>query len=380
MNYMYIILQIKLSILKAFFVKVSRKGIACYMDNSILILIKKIEQKHDLNRDELIQILKNNDCNQELFSAADRVRNKYVGDEVHLRGIIEFSNICKRNCLYCGLRSSNTNIKRYRLTSDQIIEFASNAVEYGYKTIVMQSGEDEYYTVDKLKYIITNIKKMDAAVTLSIGEKTYEEYKAYKEAGADRYLMRIETTDKKLYEYMDPGMSHENRKLCLKNLKQLGYELGTGCLVGLPNQTIESLADDILFFRDVEADMIGLGPFVPNQDTPLKNYKSDGNFIMSLKVMALTRLLIPDANIPATTAMETLNPNGRIIALQSGANVVMPNVTEGEYRKLYALYPGKVCISDTPSHCRGCITSKIKSIGRSIASSKGFRVKNKVFH
>lgn len=350
------------------------------MDDSILSLIKKAEKKHDLNRDELVQILKNNACNEELFSTADRVRKKYVGDEVHLRGLIEFSNICKRNCLYCGLRFSNTNVKRYRLTPDQIIEFASKAVEYGYKTIVMQSGEDEYYTVDKLKYIITNIKKMDVAITLSIGEKTYEEYKAYKEAGADRYLMRIETTDKKLYDYMDPGMSHENRKECLKNLKQLGYELGTGCLVGLPNQTIESLADDILFFRYVEADMIGLGPFVPNQETPLRNCKPDGNFIMSLKVMALTRLLIPDANVPATTAMETLNPNGRIIALQSGANVVMPNVTEGEYRKLYALYPGKICTSDTPSHCRGCITSKIESIGRSIASSKGFRVKRGVFN
>lgn len=350
------------------------------MNDSILSLIKKAERKHDLDKDELVMILEDEYCNDELFKTADRVRKKYVGDEVHLRGIIEFSNICKRNCLYCGLRSSNKNIKRYRLTPERIIEFASKAVEYGYKTIVMQSGEDEYYTIDKLRYIISNIKKMDVAVTLSIGEKTYEEYKAYRDAGADRYLMRIETTDKGLYENMDPGMSHENRKECLKNLKKLGYELGTGCLVGLPDQTVESLADDILFFKDIGSDMIGLGPFIPNKDTPLKDCKVEGNFIMSLKVMALTRLLIPDANIPATTAMEALNPNGRIIGLQSGANVVMPNVTEGEYRKLYALYPGKICTGDTPSHCKGCITYKIQSIGRSIGTGKGFRVKRRVIN
>ncbi|NMM65328.1 [FeFe] hydrogenase H-cluster radical SAM maturase HydE [Clostridium sp. P21] len=341
--------------------------------NKNLELIKKAENKHDLYRDEIIELLKDGYCNEELFKAADRVRKEYVGDEVHLRGLIEFSNICKRNCMYCGLRRSNKNVKRYRLTPDEIIDLAKKAVGYGYKTVVMQSGEDEYYTVEKLKYIITNIKKMDIAITLSIGEKTMEEYKAYKEAGADRYLIRIETTDKKLYEDMDPGMSYEDRKRCLKALGSLGYEVGTGCLVGLPGQSIESLADDILFFKEIGADMIGLGPFIPNEDTPLAKEKG-GDFNMSLKVMAIIRLLMPDTNIPATTAMETINKNGRIIALQSGANVVMPNITEGEYRKLYALYPGKICTGDTPDHCRGCITEKIKSIGRTVSESKGFRI------
>lgn len=337
-------------------------------------LIKKAELAHVLDREEIIKILEDDNCNEELFNAADRVRKKYVGDEVHLRGLIEFSNMCKRNCLYCGLRASNKNVERYRLSPDEIIDLAKKAVSYGYKTIVMQSGEDDFYTVDKMKYIISNIKKLDVAITVSVGEKTFEEYKAYKEAGADRYLIRIETTDKALYEDMDPGMSHEERKRCLKDIKELGYEVGTGCLVGLPNQTLSSLADDILFFKEIGADMIGIGPFIPNEDTPLKDEKG-GEFTTSLKVMAITRLLMPDVNIPATTAMESLNKNGRIIALKSGANVVMPNVTEGEYRKLYALYPGKICTGDTPAHCRGCITGKITSIDRVVSDTKGFRIK-----
>jgi iron-only hydrogenase maturation rSAM protein HydE len=342
--------------------------------NNILDLIRKAEETHTLDKNEIMRLLEDDSCNEELFNAADRTREKYVGDEVHLRGLIEFSNICKRNCLYCGLRASNSNVKRYRLTPDEIIELAKKAVDYGYKTIVMQSGEDEYYTVDMMKYIISNIKKLDVALTLSIGEKTIEEYKEYKDAGADRYLIRIETSDKKLYEDMDPGMSHDERMRCLSDLRSLGYEVGTGCLVGLPGQTIESLTNDILFFKEIGADMIGVGPFIPNEDTPLKDAKG-GEFTMSLKVMAITRLLMPDINIPATTAMESLDKNGRLIALKSGANVVMPNVTEGEYRKLYALYPGKICTGDTPAHCRGCITGKIKSIGRVVSEAKGFRVK-----
>lgn len=345
------------------------------MDDKSLQLIKKAEETHNLSKEELVILLEDNSINEELFSAADRVRKEYVGDEVHLRGIIEFSNTCKRNCLYCGLRAANKNVERYRLMPDEIIDLAKKAVGYGYKSIVMQSGEDDYYTVDMLTSIISNLKKMDIAVTLSLGEKTFEEYKAYKEAGADRYLIRIETTDEKLYEELDPAMSHENRKRCIRDLKSLGYQIGTGNLVGLPNQTIESLADDILFFKEIDADMIGLGPFIPNEDTPLKDAKGR-EFTMSLKVMALTRLLLPDINIPATTAMETLNKNGRIIALQSGANVVMPNITEGDYRKLYALYPGKICINDTPGHCFNCISGKIRSIGRTVSTSKGHSLKS----
>lgn len=340
----------------------------------MLELINKAEQTHELSKEELVALLSSNEYDKDILEAADRTRKKYVGDEVHLRGLIEFSNICKRNCLYCGLRYGNKNIKRYRLQPEEIIELARKGKEYGYRTVVLQAGEDEFYTVDKMKQIIKGIKELDLAITVSIGEKSFEEYKAYKEAGADRYLLRIETTDKKLYEHLDPGMSHDDRKRCLEDLRALGFEVGSGIMVGLPGQTIESLAGDILFFKKIGADMIGIGPFIPNEDTPLSSEKG-GQFELSIKVMALTRLLLPDINIPATTAMESLNKQGRIIALQSGANVVMPNITEGEYRKLYALYPGKICVGDTPAHCRNCITGKINSIGRVVSKDYGFRKK-----
>lgn len=342
----------------------------------MLEIINKAENTHSLEKNDLVALLSDNTFDEEIFKAADRVRKKYVGDEVHLRGLIEFTNICKRNCLYCGLRRDNKNISRYRLTEEEIINFARKAVSYGYKTLVLQGGEDDYFTKERLVNTLKEVKKLDVAITLSIGERPYEEYKIFKEAGADRFLIRIETTDKKLYEDLDPGMSHDERKRCLKDLRELGYEVGTGSLVGLPNQTVESLAEDILFFKSIDADMIGIGPFIPNEDTPLAK-EAGGTFDMARKVMALTRLLLPDSNIPATTAMETLNKNGRLLALQSGANVVMPNVTEGEYRKLYALYPGKICTGDTPAHCRNCITGKIRSINRSIGEDKGFRKSRK---
>ena len=336
-------------------------------------LLKKAEETHELNKTEIIELLKYPfTLHSSLFTSADEIRRKYVGDAVHLRGLIEFSNYCKQNCLYCGLRRDNKNVTRYRLEPEQIIDFAKNASELGYKTVVLQSGEDPYYTIDKMKYIISEIKKFDLAITLSIGEKTFEEYEAYKQAGADRYLIRIETTDKNLYEKLDPDMDWENRLKCLQQLKSLGFEVGTGCLVGLPEQTLESLADDILFFKKINADMVGIGPFIPNNNTPLSS-SSGGSFELALKVMAITRLLLPDINIPATTAMETLNPNGRLIALQSGANVVMPNVTQGDYRKFYEIYPGKICVNDTPDKCRGCISGKIASIKRSISTDYGFR-------
>ncbi|BCZ44251.1 [FeFe] hydrogenase H-cluster radical SAM maturase HydE [Clostridium gelidum] len=335
-------------------------------------LIEKAKTTHNLNKEEILELLQNDDINEELFKAADETRQEYLGDYVHLRGLIEFTNICKRNCMYCGLRRDNKNLERYRLTEEEILDFTKKAVTYGYKTIVLQGGEDDYFTKERMTNIVKEIKKLGVALTLSLGEKTYDEYKAFKEAGADRYLIRIETTDKKLYEDMDPNMSFEERLNCLNNLRNLGYEVGSGILVGLPNQTLELIARDILFFKEINADMIGIGPFIPNEDTPLKDAQG-GDLTLALKVMALTRLLLPDINIPATTAMESLTPNGRIIALQSGANVVMPNVTEGDYRKLYALYPGKICTGDTPAHCRGCITGKVTGLGRIISDDYGFR-------
>ncbi len=335
-------------------------------------LIENLETTGKITKEKLVSLLLPNQWDTELFQAADRVRQQYMGDAVHLRGLLEFSNICRQNCLYCGLRRDNSRIERYRLEPAVILDFARKAKSYGYRTVVLQSGEDSYYTVDKLVQLLRDIKKLDLAITISIGEKTREEYAAYKKAGADRFLLRIETTDKALYEQLDPGMSWDNRVRCLLDLKSLGYEVGSGSLVGLPGQTISSLADDILFFKELDADMIGIGPFIPNGDTPLKDASGD-NFLLSVKVMALSRLLLRNINILATTAMETLHPQGRLLALQSGANVVMPNVTEGDYRRLYALYPGKICIDDTPAHCRGCITGKILGIGRFVSTDYGFR-------
>lgn len=339
------------------------------MNNKDLLI--KAQNTHLLEKDELVSILKDDSINEFLFQTADKVREKYVGNEVHLRGLIEFSNICKQNCFYCGLRKNNTEAKRGRMTKKEVIHYAKKAMEYGYKTVVLQSGEDSFFDTEKMCEIIQEIKALNLALTLSIGEKTKEEYKAYKDAGADRYLLRIETTDKELYKKMHPRMSYENRVSCLKNLKELGFETGTGCLVGLPSQTDENLAQDILFFKELDADMIGLGPFIPCPETPLAK-EQGGSFIKALKVMSLTRILLPDINIPATTAMETLVENGRVLALRSGANVVMPNVTDGEFKKNYEIYPGKAGLNNTPEEYKRSITEKILSIGRTISDDYGF--------
>ena len=327
-----------------------------------------------MNKQEIIDILSDDTKNDWLFKEADKIRKENVGDEIHLRALIEFSNICKRQCFYCGLRSPNKEVERYRLSKEEILVAAKKAVDLGYKTVVLQSGEDDNYYADKMCDIIRAIKKLNVALTLSMGEKTFDEYKAYRDAGADRYLIRIETTDKKLYEEMHPNSSFENRVRCLEDLKTLGYEVGTGCLVGLPNQTIDSLADDILFFKEIDADMIGIGPFIPHNQTPLKEEKQ-GDFWLALKVMALTRINLPSINIPATTAMETIYPNGRIIALQSGANVVMPNVSAQECRAKYQIYPNKAGINDNEFEMRKCLEEKFMQIGRTISKEKGFRKK-----
>lgn len=331
------------------------------------------KQPADLNRNKIIGLLKSSD--NELFIKADSIRKNSKGDFIHLRALIEFTNICKCNCFYCGLRCGNKKVKRYRLTENEILECTKKAVDAGLRTIVLQGGEDSYWTQDKLCRLIDKIKKYDVALTLSIGERSYDEYKAFKEAGADRYLLRIETTDKNLYKSLHPNMDFENRLRCLKYLKSLGFETGTGCLVGLPGQTIDSLANDILFFKELNADMIGIGPFIPHPDTPLANANKD-NFNLALRVMAIARIMIPDANIPATTAMETLKENGRIIALNSGANVIMPNFTDIIHKKNYEIYPNKNRLNDSPDKCISYIKLMIEKIGRKISMTKGFRKDN----
>lgn len=310
----------------------------------------------------------------ELYRRADDVRREAVGDAVHLRGLIEFSNICRNDCLYCGIRRGNRQVQRYRMTDEELVETAKRAAALGFQTIVLQSGEDMHFDQARMCHIIEQIKRLDVALTLSVGERDYEDYKAFRDAGADRFLMRIETTDRDLYNRLNPGMSWERRHECLLMIRDLGYELGSGIMVGLPGQTVESIADDLLYLKDIGIDMAGIGPFIPHPETPLAG-EAGGTLEQALRTMAIMRILMPDINIPATTAMESLHPQGRIMALQAGANVVMPNVTEGEYRRLYELYPGKICVNDTPAHCRSCIGLKIRSIGRTIGQGRGGHVK-----
>lgn len=326
-----------------------------------------------LDRSSIIELLTVTPAD-ELYRRADEVRREAVGDDVHLRGLIEFSNICRNDCLYCGIRRGNRQVQRYRMTEEELVETAKRAADLGFQTIVLQSGEDLYFDQARMCRIIEQIKRLDVALTLSVGERDYEDYKAFRDAGADRYLIRIETTDRDLYHRLNPGMSWEHRHECLLMIRELGYELGSGIMVGLPGQTVESIADDLLYLKDICIDMAGIGPFIPHPETPLAN-ESGGTLELALRTMAVMRLLMPDINIPATTAMESLHPQGRIMALQAGANVVMPNVTEGEYRRLYELYPGKICVNDTPAHCRSCIGLKIRSIGRTIGQGRGGHMK-----
>ena len=322
-----------------------------------------------MDKEEIIALLNTNN-EQSLFKKADAVRHTYVGDEVYLRALIEFSNICRNNCFYCGIRKSNGNVARYRMSEDEIIKRAQNAANMGFKTVVLQSGEDLHFNTLRMCHLIEQIKKFDVALTLSIGERTYEEYNAFRDSGADRYLMRIETTDKNLYAKLHPNMSWQHRHECLLMIKELGYELGSGIMVGLPEQTTDSIAADLLYLKELGIDMAGIGPFIPHPDTPLKDEKG-GTLSLALRTMAVMRLLMPDINIPATTAMESLHPKGRLMALQAGANVVMPNVNTSEYKKLYELYPNKICVNEEPVQCKTCIGIKIQSIGRKIGTTYG---------
>ena len=340
-----------------------------------IIMIQQVKQNHDiLDRQDIIGLLTDVPA-EEVYSRADLARASAVGDEVHLRGLIEFSNICRNNCLYCGIRRDNTKLQRYRLAEDELVETARHAAQMGFQTIVLQGGEDMHYDRSRMCRIIEQIKSMDVALTLSVGEREYADYKAWRDAGADRYLMRIETTDRDLYHRLNPGMSLQHRHECLLMIRDLGYELGSGIMVGLPGQTIESITDDLIYLRDIGVDMAGIGPYIPHPETPLAR-EQGGTLELSLRTMAVMRLIMPDINIPATTAMESLHPQGRIMALRAGANVIMPNVTEGEYRQLYQLYPGKVCVNETPAMCQSCIGLKIKSIGRTIGQGRGGHVKS----
>ncbi|MCE5286429.1 MAG: [FeFe] hydrogenase H-cluster radical SAM maturase HydE [Pelosinus sp.] len=290
-------------------------------------LLSSAEISHSLEKTDIVMLLQEDEMNEALYEAADRVRKAYVGDEVYLQVLIGVSSICHQNCMHCSLRRDNSIVKRYRLEAERVLELVKKAGADGCKTVVLQSGEDKYYTVEKLQDTIYKVKNMDISVTLSIGERTREEYQAFKEAGADRFLLPIETTDKKLYDVLNPGMSFLNRLRCLKDLKEMGYEVGSGCVVGLPNQSLTSLAEDMLFFKEFAAETVVIEPFIPCNNTPLF-CGNGGAFTLSRKLMAIARLLLPNANIPVTNIMAVQDFAGEFKALQSGANVVMSNVAE----------------------------------------------------
>ncbi len=340
-------------------------------------LCSDAEKGKALTREEIIELLVCEDqYSNIILEAADRVRQGEVGDHVHLRGLIEFSNYCKRNCEYCGLRRANKKLNRYRLEIEEVIDTAKNAERLGYRSVVLQSGEDPYYTVDKICKIVEGIKSStDLAITLSCGEFSYEEYKQMREAGADRYLLRFETSSKELYKKLHPDSDYDQRIQCLNDLRRAGFQVGSGFMVGLPGETPEILADNLLLLRELDVDMAGIGPFIPNPDTELGE-ENGGLLIDALKAVAIARLLLRNAHLPATTALGTLDPRGREKALCAGANVVMPNVSPMKYRELYALYPNKICVTDDPGHCRNCITGKINGLGRSVAKDHGHTLKN----
>ncbi|MFP4355494.1 MAG: [FeFe] hydrogenase H-cluster radical SAM maturase HydE [Phycisphaerae bacterium] len=337
-----------------------------------------------MTHDEIQQWLQTTDPArlEELWARADQVRKENVGDEVHLRGLIEISNICARRCGYCGLRVDNRKIDRYLMTTEEILACADEAAGYGYGTVVLQAGETPRITSDWISEICRQIKqRTNLAITLSLGERTEEELAAWKAAGADRYLLRFETSNPELFAKIHPPLRDgaPGRMDVLRILARLGYEVGSGVMIGIPGQTWADLANDILAFAKLDLDMIGVGPFIAHPDTPLglADYASDDQQVpsseeMTYKVVALTRIVCPKANIPSTSALATLNlKQGRELGLQRGANVVMPNLTPTKYRALYEIYPAKACIKETAVQCKACMAGRILSIGRKLGKGRG---------
>ncbi|MGL4774577.1 MAG: [FeFe] hydrogenase H-cluster radical SAM maturase HydE [Clostridium sp.] len=340
-------------------------------------IIDKLYEKNNASREELEFLLNNikEDEQNYLIEKAHSTRMRTYGNKVYMRGLIEFTNYCKRDCVYCGIRRSNKNSERYRLTYEEIMECADIGNSLGYKTYVLQGGEDDYFTDEKMVEIIKGIKKKypKNAITLSLGERSYESYKKMFEAGADRYLLRHETATKELYEALHPGASFENRRKCLKDLKEIGYQIGAGFMVGLPNQTNEDLVNDLLFVKELNPHMCGIGPFIPHKDTPLKEEKG-GSLEKTITMLAIVRLLLPDVLLPATTALGSIDPQGREKGIKAGGNVVMPNLSPTTVREKYSLYDGKICTGDEAAECRQCIERRIKNAGFEVEITRGDNV------
>lgn len=336
-------------------------------------LVDKLFETGDLSDDELKILIESDEFNEPLAEAADIRRRENYGDKVYIRGLIEFTNYCRNNCYYCGIRRDNKKAERYRLTKDEILLCCDEGYRLGFRTFVMQGGEDPYYTDEMICDIVSKIKSRypDCAVTLSIGEKPRESYQAFFDAGADRYLLRHETADPEHYGKLHPeAMSLENRKRCLFDLKEIGYQVGSGFMVGSPYQTTENLLSDLRFLQKLQPDMIGIGPYITHADTPFAEFKS-GDVMLTLRLVSILRLMFPYALIPSTTALGTIHPQGRELGLKAGANVVMPNLSPVSVRKLYLLYENKICTGEEAAQCRGCLERRVESAGYKIVTDIG---------
>lgn len=338
-------------------------------------LIDQLTEKHSLSKSDWVEVIEG--LNPELSAYAAQkavsVRENIYGKAVYTRGLIEFSNYCKNDCRYCGIRRSNKCADRYRLSEDEILSCCREGYSLGFRTFVLQSGADGYYTDDRMEEIIRSIKKAypDCALTLSIGEREEISYRRFFDAGADRYLLRHETADKAHYESLHPaGMSFEHRINCLWTLKSIGYQVGCGFMVGSPGQTAETLAEDMIFIKELQPDMVGIGPFIPHHQTPLGEEPA-GSLEMTLYLLSLLRLLKPNLLLPATTALGTIDPKGREMGILRGANVVMPNLSPVRVRKKYDLYDNKICTGDEAAECRHCLGRRMESIGYGLVIDRG---------
>ena len=338
-------------------------------------LILKLEKEHFLTDEEFKVLLEDNSKETADFLAerATAVKKEIYGTDVYIRGLIEFTNYCKNDCYYCGIRRGNDKADRYRLTKEQILDCCEVGYNLGFRTFVLQGGEDGWFTDEQMIDIIKAIKAgyPDCALTLSIGEKSYESYKAFYDAGADRYLLRHETADECHYGKIHPKeLSLANRKQCLYNLKEIGYQVGCGFMVGSPFQTAENIIEDLKFIKELKPNMVGIGPFVPHKDTPFKDYEQ-GSLELTLKLLSIIRLMLPHVLLPATTALGSINPLGREKGILAGANVVMPNLSPRDVRKKYLLYDNKICTGDEAAECIVCMKNRMKSIGHEVVVSRG---------
>ena len=338
-------------------------------------LVEKLYCTGDLTNSELAALIETDDGETAalLKKYADEVRRKYYGTKVFLRGLIEISSYCKNDCLYCGIRRSNKDADRYRLTKEQILACCENGYGLGFRTFVMQGGEDAYFTDDVMADIISEIRRKypDCAITLSLGERSRDSYERMKKAGADRYLLRHEAADEELYSKLHPAeLSLENRRNCLFTLRELGYQVGAGFMVGAPFQTTSHLIRDLRFLQELQPQMIGIGPFVPHHSTPFADEKG-GTLELTLRLLGIIRLMFPKVLLPATTALGTIAPNGRELGLMTGCNVVMPNLSPVKVRKKYDLYDNKICTGEEAAECRGCLQRRIESAGYTVSCERG---------